>query len=89
MEALSIRGDNARGLLSAMLQLVQAQIGKLGGFRVAVNSNHTTLVFEFVASLQTAQDLSPIRSQSAPPASRPPRKPGVRNLLGWQAGRAV
>ena len=35
-------------LLAAMLQRVQAQIGELGGFRMAVNRDHAALVVEFI-----------------------------------------
>ena len=52
-QAYAVRRDNTRRLLSAVLQLVQAEIGELRRFRMVMNSDHATFVFELVASLQT------------------------------------
>jgi hypothetical protein len=35
-------------LLAAMLQGIQSQVRQIGGFRVAVNGKHPTLVVEFI-----------------------------------------
>ena len=41
-DPLTVRGGDARRLLAAMLQRVQAQVGELGGFRMAVDGHHAT-----------------------------------------------
>jgi len=48
MEAFTIRGDDAGGLLSTVLQLVQAEIDELGGLGVIVDRYDSTFVLEFV-----------------------------------------
>ena len=39
---LAVGGRDARRFLPAMLQRVQAQVGKLGGFRIAIDGYHAT-----------------------------------------------
>ena len=38
-QLLPIRGNDARGLLAAMLKRVQAEVSEIGRFRVSVDSN--------------------------------------------------
>ena len=44
----AIAGADARAFLAAMLQRVKPQVGHLGGLGMAVNSDYTALVVEFV-----------------------------------------
>src|SRR3954470_11544870 len=44
-----------------MLQRVQAQVGELRRLRMVVDRHHPTLVFKFVASLQTARHYSSLK----------------------------
>jgi len=74
VKTFAVRRNNACGFLAAMLQLMQSQIGKLGGFRVIVDRHNATLVFKFVASLPTAQEFSPLRNFLAPVAAGSARK---------------
>ena len=41
-DPLTVGGRDARRFLAAMLQRVQAQVGELGGFRMAVDGHHAT-----------------------------------------------
>src|SRR5438128_1017708 len=47
-KTLAIRRHHARRLLSAMLQLVQSQVGHGGGFTVIVYRHHPAFVLKFV-----------------------------------------
>jgi hypothetical protein len=49
-----------------MLQLVQTKVRHGGGFQVVVHRHHAAFVFEFVATLHTAQDLFSWQGCAAP-----------------------
>ena len=44
LEAFAVEGDDARRLLPAMLQRVQAERGQRGGVRVAIDAEHAALL---------------------------------------------
>ncbi len=44
----AVGGDDARRLLSAMLQRVQAEVSQLLRLRVSVDRHHSALVMEFI-----------------------------------------
>src|SRR5579864_1217819 len=48
VQIVAIRGSNARGLLPAMLQRINAEIRKLRGFRVAEYAENSTLIVEVI-----------------------------------------
>ena len=48
MDLAPVAGCDARALLSPMLQRIQAQIGQIRRFRVAVNGENAALFVEFV-----------------------------------------
>ena len=52
----AVAGGDAGALLAAMLQSVQAEIGQVGGFRMAVDSEHTTLLVQFVVKGEVRHD---------------------------------
>jgi hypothetical protein len=52
MKALAVRRDDSGGFLATVLQLMQAEVGELGGLGVIVDSYDATFVFEFVVALQ-------------------------------------
>ena len=47
----AVAGDDPGALLSPMLLGVQTQVGKLGGFRVAVNGEDSTFVVKLIVKL--------------------------------------
>ena len=57
MQALSIGGDDAGGFLSAVLQGVQAEVGELLGFGVAVDRHHAAFFTKFVGRQHLAPSL--------------------------------
>src|SRR6185312_8466896 len=57
LQASAVRRNDACGLLPAVLQLMQSEVGERGGLGVRVYGHHTTFVFEFVATLHTARHL--------------------------------
>jgi hypothetical protein len=59
MKTATVRRHDTSRLLAAMLQLVQAKISHGSGLSMGMNCDHSALVFEFVAALQTAQVFSP------------------------------
>jgi hypothetical protein len=48
MEMTAVAGGDARTFLTAMLQRVQTQVGKIGGFRMAVDGEDAAFFVEFV-----------------------------------------
>ena len=48
MKLLAVIGHHSRRFLSAMLERVEAKIGKIGGFFVAVYAEDGTFVVKFV-----------------------------------------
>ena len=48
MKMLAVAGHDARRFLSAMLQRIQAKIGEIGGFLMAVYAEDGTFVVKFV-----------------------------------------
>ena len=48
VEVDAVTGGDAGGLLPAMLKSVQAEIGEVGGFRMAKDTEHATVVVEMV-----------------------------------------
>jgi hypothetical protein len=46
-----VAGDNARALLSAMLERVKAVEGKFGGIRMAENAEHAAIMFGIILLL--------------------------------------
>ncbi len=62
----TVAGGDARALLAAMLQRVQAQIRQVGRFGMAVNSKHATLLVEFIVGklveLEVVHDWCSMRS---------------------------
>ena len=48
MKVLAVAGDDAGGFLSAMLQRIQAKIGQVSGFLVAIDAEDGTFVMEFI-----------------------------------------
>jgi hypothetical protein len=48
VKASTIRRDNAGGLLAAMLELMQPEVGELGSFRVGVDCDYPTIFLQFV-----------------------------------------
>ncbi len=43
-----VAGDDARAFLPAMLERVKAEVGQLGGVRMAENAEHTTIMFGII-----------------------------------------
>ena len=48
VQFVAVAGNDAGGFLAAMLQRVEAEIGEVGGFGVAEDAEHTTLVVEMI-----------------------------------------
>src|SRR5579862_9079205 len=48
MQSHAIGGDDARRLLSTVLQRMQSQVGELLGFRIAEDGDHSAFVVKFV-----------------------------------------
>ena len=48
VDLLAVAGADAGALLAAMLQRVEAQIGQLGGFGMAVDGDNAALFVEFI-----------------------------------------
>jgi hypothetical protein len=44
-ELMSVRGDDARALLAAMLERVKAVVGQFRGIRVAINAEYSAIMF--------------------------------------------
>ena len=58
-----VGGDDARRLLSAMLQRVQPEVSQLFRLRVSVNRDHAAFVMEFIEHVS----LQPSAFSSQPP----------------------
>ncbi|HXX01226.1 MAG TPA: hypothetical protein VEJ00_08435, partial [Candidatus Acidoferrales bacterium] len=56
VEIQPIRADDARGLLPAVLQRMQAQVSELFRFGVGENRHDTALVMKFVGVMHLAPD---------------------------------
>jgi len=48
VEVVAIAGDDAGGFLAAMLQCVETEVGEVGGFGMAEDTEDTTLVVEMI-----------------------------------------
>ncbi len=48
VEVLAVRGDDAGAFLAAVLQGIEAQVGQVGRFLVAIDPEHPALVAKFV-----------------------------------------
>jgi hypothetical protein len=48
VKIVAVAGDDAGGFLAAMLQRVEAEIGKIGGFGMTENAEDTTFVVEVI-----------------------------------------
>jgi len=51
VQVCAIAGDDAGGLLAAMLEGVEAEIGEIGSFGMAENAKDTTLVVEMIVEV--------------------------------------
>src|SRR5690348_7375675 len=100
VESVAVGGRNARGLLPAVLEGVEAEIGDVGGLGVIPHAEEAALVVELVVELPTlvlrrhvAQSRPSTREPSDPrtprPAPcRPPRSPATRRLPGRSTATA-
>ena len=50
VQSHAVGGDNARRLLAAMLQSVQAEVGELLGLRMGIDGHHPAFVAKFIGS---------------------------------------
>src|SRR4030095_15455210 len=75
MEAVAVRGGDARGLLPAVLQRVEAEIGDVGGLGMVPHAEEPALVVELVAVElgRLSPDVAQARSSTHGPAAPRPR----------------
>src|ERR1700730_4331713 len=75
VELRAVAGDNAGGLLPAMLECVQTKIGKVGRLGMAEHAEDTTFVVEMIVEdvLPVHEVFMPCRLNSLPATLRSPR----------------
>ena len=66
MDLVAVAGADAGALLPAVLQGVEAEVGQLGGFGMAVDGDHAALVVEFIEHGQRPIAVRAFADSSAP-----------------------
>src|SRR5207302_8681170 len=73
VELLAVGGRDARGLLPAMVEGVETEVGDVGRFRMIPDAEHATFVVELVVTPRDGQRLSCTRARAR----------GLRRLSPW------